>query len=117
MLRAFTRFTFNLHEKGVNFLDHSPGNTLINKTEKGYDFFLVDLNRMAFKPLNMDERILNFRRLTTHKSMVRIMSDEYANCCHGDPDLIFHKMWQATETFQRKFQGKKKIKKKLKLKS
>ena len=30
MLRAFTRFTYYLHLKGVHFLDHSPGNTLIN---------------------------------------------------------------------------------------
>jgi len=25
ILRAFTRFTFSLHEKGIEFLDHSPG--------------------------------------------------------------------------------------------
>src|SRR5210317_313622 len=29
ILRAFTRFTYRLHEKQVLFLDHSPGNTLI----------------------------------------------------------------------------------------
>src|SRR5690606_12003186 len=29
ILRAFTRFTFDLHQKEVHFLDHSPGNTLI----------------------------------------------------------------------------------------
>ena len=33
ILREFTRFTFDLHEKGINFLDHSPGNTLIKKNE------------------------------------------------------------------------------------
>ncbi|MBT3588960.1 MAG: Kdo domain containing protein, partial [Flavobacteriaceae bacterium] len=50
ILREFTRFTFDLHEKGVNFLDHSPGNTLIkkNKNTGKYDFYLVDLNRMNF---------------------------------------------------------------------
>ena len=31
ILRAFTRFTFKLHESRVLFLDHSPGNTLIKK--------------------------------------------------------------------------------------
>ena len=29
ILRAFTRFSFKLHQNGINFLDHSPGNTLI----------------------------------------------------------------------------------------
>ena len=31
ILRAFTRFTYLLHERGIQFLDHSPGNTLIKK--------------------------------------------------------------------------------------
>ena len=31
ILRAFTRFTFELHQNNINFLDHSPGNTLIKK--------------------------------------------------------------------------------------
>ncbi|MBX9808091.1 MAG: PhoP regulatory network YrbL family protein, partial [Flavobacteriaceae bacterium] len=49
ILRQFTRFSFDLHGKGIEFLDHSPGNTLIKKnTEGNYDFFLVDLNRMDF---------------------------------------------------------------------
>ena len=47
ILRQFTQFTFSMHEKGIEFLDHSPGNTLIIKRPEGkYDFYLVDLNRM-----------------------------------------------------------------------
>ena len=39
ILRQFTQFTFSMHEKGIEFLDHSPGNTLIVKKEEGkYDF-------------------------------------------------------------------------------
>ena len=66
ILRAFTRFTYNLHEKNVHFLDHSPGNTLIKKVSKDFKFYLVDLNRMEFKPLDFDTRIKNFSKLTTH---------------------------------------------------
>ena len=29
IIRQFTRFTFQMHQNGVEFLDHSPGNTLI----------------------------------------------------------------------------------------
>ena len=75
ILRAFTRFTFKLHENGVRFLDHSPGNTLIRLNNGDYKFFLVDLNRMVFKSLYFETRIKNFSRLTVHKSMVEIMSD------------------------------------------
>ncbi|KJD34656.1 Kdo domain containing protein [Tamlana nanhaiensis] len=114
ILRAFTRFTFNLHEKGIHFLDHSPGNTLIKKEAENYKFYLVDLNRMEFKSLDFETRIKNFARLTIHKSMVKVMSDEYAKCSGADYKKVFNLMWQETEAFQEKFYRKKRLKKKLK---
>jgi hypothetical protein len=113
ILRSFTRFTFALHEKNVHFLDHSPGNTLIRKTEKGYEFYLVDLNRMKFEPMDFESRIKNFSKLTIHKSMVEIMSDEYAKCSGEDYDQIFELMWRTTTEFQKKFHRKRKLKKKV----
>jgi len=76
ILRAFTHFTFSLHEKGIHFLDHSPGNTLIQIKNNDYLFYLVDLNRMRFEQMNFDIRIKNFAKLTNHKSIVKVMSDE-----------------------------------------
>ncbi len=78
ILRAFTRFTFNLHEKGINFLDHSPGNTLIKKNGEEYEFYLVDLNRMKFQNMSFEERMKNFAKLSPKDIMLDIMSDEYA---------------------------------------
>ncbi|SHJ00725.1 lipopolysaccharide kinase InaA family protein [Algibacter luteus] len=114
ILRAFTRFTYSLHENGIHFLDHSPGNTLIKKNGNTYDFYLVDLNRMKFESLDFESRIKNFSRLTTHKSMVELMSDEYAKASGEDFNKIFDLMWNSTETFQYKFHKKKRLKKKLK---
>ena len=114
ILRAFTKFTFDLHEKNIHFLDHSPGNTLIKKTARGYDFFLVDLNRMEFKTLDINARIKNFSRLTTHKSMVEIMSDEYAKLYQKDFKNVFNLMWSETQKFQEKYKRKKRLKRKLK---
>ncbi|MFG6687175.1 lipopolysaccharide kinase InaA family protein [Mariniflexile sp. HNIBRBA6329] len=114
ILRAFTRFTYKLHENGVNFLDHSPGNTLIKKNDDSYDFFLVDLNRMQFGPMDFETRIKNFARLTIHKSMVEIMSDEYAKCSGEDYKKIFNLMWSETEAFQNKYHRKRRWKKRLK---
>jgi hypothetical protein len=116
ILRAFTKFTFTLHEKGIHFLDHSPGNTLIKKNGNSYDFYLVDLNRMNFGKLDFEARIKNFSRLTIHKSMVEVMSDEYAKCSGEDYNKIFNLMWSETEAFQEKFHRKKRLKKKLKIK-
>lgn len=114
ILRAFTRFTFDLQEKNVEFLDHSPGNTLIQKHGNEYKFYLVDLNRMNFKALNFEERMKNFSRLTPKKEMVEIMSSEYAKLYDKPEAEIFAKMWQFTTEFQERFHRKKALKKKLK---
>jgi hypothetical protein len=114
ILRAFTRFTFELHEKGVEFLDHSPGNTLIQIVGDNYKFFLVDLNRMNFKDLTFEERMKNFSRLTPRKEMVKTMASEYAPLIKKPEEEVFQRMWYYTEEFQKGFQRKKKIKKKLK---
>ena len=113
ILRAFTRFTFDLHEKGVHFLDHSPGNTLIKKDGEAYLFYLVDLNRMEFKTLQLEDRIKNFRRLTPHDSVVRIMSNEYSKLINADFEKVFNLMWKETQKFQLKYHRKQGFKKKL----
>lgn len=116
ILRQFTQFTFNLHQKGIEFLDHSPGNTLIKKiSDDEYNFFLVDLNRMNFhEAMDFDVRMRNLSRLTPKKEMIAIMSDEYSKYYTESANSIFEKMWQATVEFQEKFARKKKLKKKLK---
>lgn len=117
ILRQFTKFTFDLHEKGIEFLDHSPGNTLIKKNENNkYSFFLVDLNRMNFHDImSFEQRMGNFSRLTPKKDMIAIMSNEYAKFYTDKTENeIFEKMWKATSDFQEEFARKKRLKKKLK---
>ncbi|NRA92055.1 MAG: Kdo domain containing protein [Psychroserpens sp.] len=114
ILRAFTRFTYNLHEKKVHFLDHSPGNTLIKKVGNEYHFYLVDLNRMEFKPLDFETRVKNFAKLTTHKFMIEIMSDEYAKCLGVDYEKVFDLMWTETQNFQNRYHRRRRLKNKLK---
>jgi len=114
ILRAFTRFTYELHQKGIHFLDHSPGNTLIQLNSGDYEFFLVDLNRMEFKNLSLDERMKNFSRLTPKKEMVKVMASEYATLINQSYPEVFKKMWYFTEEFQRKFHKKQVLKRKLK---
>jgi hypothetical protein len=115
ILRQFIRFSFSMHEKGIEFLDHSPGNTLVKKRADGnYDFFLIDLNRMNFhEKMDFDSRIKNLSRLVTKKEMISIMSEEYAVLYHKSYSEVFEKMWHYTIDFQEKFWRKRKMKKKL----
>jgi len=110
ILRAFTRFTFELHENGINFLDHSPGNTLIKKTEQGYKFFLVDLNRMTFGPMPFDDRMKNFARLTKYEDMVKVMSNEYSKISGENYTKVYDVMWKYVLKFRKKHEGKQKFK-------
>lgn len=110
ILRAFTRFTYSLHENNVLFLDHSPGNTLIQGNNGDYRFYLVDLNRMVFKKLTATERYLNFSRLTPKREMVEIMADEYARLIGKPTSEVFAKMWFYTSSFQKKYRKKQKLK-------
>jgi hypothetical protein len=116
ILRQFVKFSFDLHQKGIEFLDHSPGNTLIKKVaENQYAFFLVDLNRMNFHDsMDFDLRMKNLSRLTPKKEMIAVMSDEYGKYYQQPIALILEKMWGATVEFQTKFAKKQRLKKKLK---
>lgn len=117
ILRAFTRFTLKLHKNNVEFLDHSPGNTLIKLNEdREPDFYLVDLNRMNFKELDFDARMKNFARLSPHKEVVAVMASEYARCTGRPEAEVFEKMWKYTNEFQEKFWRKQRLKQKLGLK-
>jgi hypothetical protein len=116
ILQQFMHFCFELHEKGVEFLDHSPGNTLIVKTEPGvYQFYLVDLNRMKFHDqMPFELRMKNLARLTPKKEMIEQMSVYYAEkYTSKSSDEIYALLWLYTEKFQKAFFRKKRIKQRL----
>ena len=64
ILKRLLTLHMSFMKKGVLFLDHSPGNTLIKNINGDYHFYLVDLNRMRFETLDLKTRIRNFSRLT-----------------------------------------------------
>jgi hypothetical protein len=115
ILREFTKFCFKLHENGIEFKDHSPGNTLIKKGLNGqYDFYLVDLNRMNFHDtMSFELRMKNLSRLTPKEEMIAVMSDEYSKLyTTKSKQEIFDLMWKETSHFQAKFHKKQALKKK-----
>lgn len=108
ILRQFTQFTFKLHENNIDFLDHSPGNTLIvNTGNTKYDFYLIDLNRMRFEPMDFNMRMRNFRRLWLSKTMIRIMAKEYAKLYKKPLAETYELMLHHSRAFQRKVNRKK----------
>jgi hypothetical protein len=118
ILQQFMHFCFELHEKGVEFLDHSPGNTLIVQTTPGhYQFYLVDLNRMLFhEEMSFEMRMKNMSRLTPKPDMVEQMSAFYAEkYLEKSTAEINERLWFYTQQFQEAFARKKRMKQRLKV--
>lgn len=108
ILRQFAAFTFQLHENGINFLDHSPGNTLIVEREPGaYDFYLIDLNRMRFETMNFKKRMHNFRRMWLSKTMINVMAPVYAKLYSKTAEETHRLMTFFSRQFQKKVNSKK----------
>jgi len=114
ILRQFTDFTFKLHENQINFLDHSPGNTLIVKEDESkYRFYLIDLNRMKFEEMDFHKRMKNFRRLWLSKTMIGVIAERYAELYRKDEEEVFNLLTQYSRNFQ-KSKNRKKIRKRRK---
>lgn len=114
IIEQFTAFTFKLHEANINFLDHSPGNTLIKDLGNGlYDFYLIDLNRMRFETLSMYQRMDNFKKMWLSKTMLKTVAATYARLSGISENELWPILWQTSQDFKRKINKKKWLKRKL----
>ena len=91
VLEAFAVFSSKLHDLGVLHKDYSAGNILIKEENEGYIFKIVDLNRMAFKTLTLDERLQNFDMLWASSEHMRIIATKYAQVNDLDTDRVVKK--------------------------
>ena len=91
VIRQFAKFSYDLHEKGIQFEDYSPGNVLIVEKNENFEFYLVDLNRMKFDvKMNIKSRMKNVSRMMEDENLAKIFCNEYAKCCEL-PEKIFYK--------------------------
>lgn len=110
ILRAFARFTYELHQAEILHQDYSPGNILIKKESNSFIFKVVDINRMEFRPLTLDERLKNFNKLWANDVDIRTMILEYAKIAHEDTE----KSVQIAQNYNTKHKNRINMKKRLK---
>jgi len=78
VLKAFARFTAQLHEKEIYHTDYSPGNILYKKENSTVSFYLVDVNRMKFEKVTEKMAYKAFHRMDFSVEMLEIVAREYA---------------------------------------
>jgi hypothetical protein len=107
LLKAFITFTYTLHNKGVFHIDYSPGNILVKVENDAYHFGLVDVNRMKFLSLNLEQRMQNLAKLTFDEEDNRLFTENYAILMSEDPNTLW-KTLQHYLTKQKKYLERKK---------
>ena len=78
ILRAIARTTAVLHEHGILHKDYSAGNILFAEKPEGVSVEIIDLNRMRFGKVSLEEGCKNFERLPGTDEMFAVLADEYA---------------------------------------
>lgn len=112
--RGYARFFFNLHEKGIEFVDNTSGNTIIENKNGKFVYYLVDLNRMNFhQKMTIHQRIENLSKLTLDESVLQLIANEYSKLFSYPEADFYSLLWKGSIEFQERLQRRKKLKKKL----
>ena len=110
IFKAFAQFTLSLHDKNIQHNDYSPGNILVKKAANGeYIFKIVDINRMRFQSLSLDERAQNFAKLSASEEDLQIIAAEYTKLHKCDLHFI-SKVLEAADRHTKFRMMKKKLK-------
>ncbi len=103
LLRAFARFTALIHTREVLHKDYSPGNILYIKKDENYTFYLIDINRMKFGPVDMIAGCKNLRRLWGNKEMIEFIAREYAQARGFDEEACVGLTFKYHAAFWKRF--------------
>ncbi|MDQ1244910.1 MAG: hypothetical protein QG565_1250 [Campylobacterota bacterium] len=109
IFKAFARFTYDIHKNGILHLDYSPGNILIKKENGSYIFKIVDINRMEFKPLNLDDRLKNFSKLWAKDEDLEIIVKEYARLIESDEEGCLRIALKESQAHKNRKNAKKRL--------
>lgn len=112
ILKEFTKFTYDLHQKGVWHVDYSLGNILITKQEDKYKFSIIDINRMLFKKISVNEGLKNFSKFwAKDESDLKVIAKEYALLSKLDENEAFEIIKKEVQKVMDFKNSKKKLKK------
>ena len=92
LLEQLAGFTAAQHDQGVQHLDYNPGNILVRAKDDGFQFALVDLNRLRFRQLGVNERLAGLVRMTNIVDYLRVIGRCYATQYGANPDAFCRRL-------------------------
>ena len=110
---AFGRYTCKLHDLGVLHRDYSPGNILVVPSAPAYRFELVDLNRMSFGALSLQQRMHNLRLLWADDDDLRTVVRGYAEVFGQPANTLLQPALRASQMHKAKATREEHLKKTL----
>ena len=110
ILEAFVAFSYDLHNKGVYHVDYSPGNVIIKKLEEGYEFAIIDVNRMKFIEYDDEIRFKNLSRFSTSAEDLEFIAKHYAKISGIDEVFSISTLWKYHNEHQQYLVNKKRLK-------
>ena len=110
ILKSFINFTYNLHKKNIMHLDYVVGNICVKKINNGYDFFLVDLNRLYKGNVNSKTGVKNLKRISRDPEIIKILANEYAIKSSGSFSDFTHYLISSVNLNQQRSKLKRFIK-------
>ncbi|MDE6451005.1 MAG: lipopolysaccharide kinase InaA family protein [Odoribacter sp.] len=99
IVRDFGLFTAQLHNAGIYHKDYSPGNILFDTRKGKTEFCLVDINRMEFKNVTLQEGCRNFARLWGKEPFFRLLAETYAEERHYNPQQCVREVLKYRREF------------------
>jgi len=113
ILKSFIEFSYQLHQKNVYHVDYSPGNILVKQNAHGYEFSIIDVNRMKFIPFTNELRMKNLSKLTNDEADNTFMAKYYAIIAKQNEESLM-KLFQVSLKEEEQYLNNKKRLKKLK---
>jgi tRNA A-37 threonylcarbamoyl transferase component Bud32 len=110
LYKHLASFALTLHQLGIYHDDFSSGNILIHESEDGYDFSMVDLNRIKFQKVSFEQGLQNLAKLALTDEEFNILVSEYARIQNRSPEKSCKLFW----SFKRRSSFLRKIRKRLK---
>jgi hypothetical protein len=99
LYRHLLSFVIKLHRLGINQTDLSLGNILVIPTGEGFEFSMVDLNRVRFHKVSFRQGLQNLRKIELPLEDMNNLIREYAKQAGQSPEASLDLYWADTKRF------------------